>query len=283
MKGIDISNWQADLNLESNDYKFGIVKVTEGTSYTNPSAKNQLVQLTKLGKLIGCYHYARPDTSRLPSHIINEADFFMNKVSELGVLGKAIIAVDWEEDNNENGALLEIMLNHIEKTWGITPFVYCSKSLLDRLYHNGLSNTWPIWLAAWVVGQPHAMNYFNLSTVYIWQHTSTGEFNGKYIDLNLSDMNEAEWVAFAESHKKEEDKVEKISEDMQWCIDMGIFKGGTGDNEGKFLPKDYLTREQAATVIRRAFECAQKNILNSIYGIAGNQTHNDTDSSGKEG
>ena len=41
---------------------------------------------------------------------------------------------------------------------------------------------------------------------------------------------------------------EVITKDMQWAIDNGIF---TGYGNGKYNPKAPLTREQAATILKR--------------------------------
>lgn len=41
---------------------------------------------------------------------------------------------------------------------------------------------------------------------------------------------------------------EVITKDMQWAIDNGIF---TGYDNGKYVPKAPLTREQAATILKR--------------------------------
>lgn len=40
MNGIDISNYQATLDLAKVPYDFVIVKATQGTSYVNPSCDN---------------------------------------------------------------------------------------------------------------------------------------------------------------------------------------------------------------------------------------------------
>ena len=46
------------------------------------------------GKLLGVYHFARPDLGNSPEA---EAEFFVNNIK--GYLNEAIIALDWESAN----------------------------------------------------------------------------------------------------------------------------------------------------------------------------------------
>ena len=58
LNGIDISNWQPDIDLSKVASDFVIVKTTEGTDYVSPVADTQIQQALKLNKLVGVYHYA---------------------------------------------------------------------------------------------------------------------------------------------------------------------------------------------------------------------------------
>ena len=61
MYGIDISNHQRNIDLTAGKYDFAIIKATEGVSFKDLSFEKFAVQLTGLNKLVGCYHFARPD------------------------------------------------------------------------------------------------------------------------------------------------------------------------------------------------------------------------------
>lgn len=69
IKGIDVSAWQhADTNkatidwqlVREADYKFAIVKCTQGLTYTNPWLDADINGARDAGLLVGCYHYAWP-------------------------------------------------------------------------------------------------------------------------------------------------------------------------------------------------------------------------------
>lgn len=41
MRGIDISNWQAGIDLDAVDYEFVMMKATQGTRYMSPDFARQ--------------------------------------------------------------------------------------------------------------------------------------------------------------------------------------------------------------------------------------------------
>ena len=57
MKGIDIADWQKNLNLDSIEYDFVIIKGTQGTNYVNTFCDAFVQKAIKAGKLWGFYHF----------------------------------------------------------------------------------------------------------------------------------------------------------------------------------------------------------------------------------
>lgn len=257
MYGIDISNWQKNINLTAGKYDFAIIKATEGVGFTDPSFEKFAVQLTGLNKLVGCYHFARPDLHGTTSGMEKEADWFISVVRNAGLLNKAILVLDWETEPMDREDLLNAFILRVENQTGITPFIYGSKSKL-----NSWKNWWaishcPIWMAVWPsisrpsVGVDPGFTKPNKTVNWsIWQYTSTGtypNYNGN-IDLDYCELTAEEWKKLAGIKTKPVEVPEVITEDMQWAIDNGIF---SGYGNGKYGPKDPLTREQAATILKR--------------------------------
>ena len=56
MQGIDISSWQAGIDLSRVPCDFVIVKATQGTWYVSESCDAQVQQAISLGKPFGFYH-----------------------------------------------------------------------------------------------------------------------------------------------------------------------------------------------------------------------------------
>lgn len=258
MYGMDISSHQRNLDLTKGTYDFAIIKATEGVGFTDKTFHEFAVQLTELDKLVGCYHFARPDLHGTVSEMENEADWFIHKVKEEGLLNKAILVLDWEREPMDREDLIKAWVLRVESQTGITPFIYGSLSKM-----RGWKNWWvmshcPIWVAVWrstrryrVGANPGLVTPDKTINWSIWQYSSTGQFPGfsGNVDLDYCELNRETWLKMA--GYKDEPVKEVINNDMKWAIDMGLF---TGYENGLYSPKDHLTREQAATLFRRYTE-----------------------------
>lgn len=271
MIGIDVSSWQNGLSLAKNkEYlDFVIMKATEGVGFTDKCFNDFAVQSTELGLLQGCYHFARPDIHGRVDTMEDEAEWFVNVVDKQGLIGKAILVLDWEREPMDRVDLILAWLNKVYEMTGVRPFIYGSKSKLATTAFKELTDSWPIWMAAWPQSVDRKLSeaadwvtkYDPKRTTVpwlIWQFSSTGKldgFNG-HVDLNYTDIYEHDWKTLAEKVENPipEPAEEKLSEDMQWAINEGFFRGY---GNGKYGPKDPLTREQAATLIR--------NIIGKLY------------------
>lgn len=252
MYGIDISNIQRnmDLNRACESIDFVIMKASEGKTFRDKSFNNYVVQLTKLNKLIGAYHYCRPDNNKDPA---DEADNFINTVFEAGILGKAILVADWEEDVS-NPEWLITFCNEILDRTGVRPFVYGSYQPLCRIY-DIVKDMYPFWIAQWPtkeeipVGNPPVKQVPTFRYPWkIWQYSSSGVVDGyfSHVDLDVTTMTKEEWIEAASIKSAVQKEV--LTDDMQWAIKVGLYEG---HNNGLFKPKDPLTREQAATLFKR--------------------------------
>lgn len=256
MYGIDISSYQDKIDLKNGaNYEFAIIKATEGIGFKDRSFDKFSVQLTELGKLVGCYHFARPDLNGTVTGMEKEADWFIETVSKAGLLGNAILVLDWETEPMDRPDLIEAWINRVKKT-GATPFIYGSKSKLTKWMGYQVVGDSPLWMAAWPsiarlkVGEDPGYKTEPRSIPWlIWQYSSTGlypKFGGN-VDLDFADISTYEWLKYA-GCVDDNWTVENINSDMKWAIDNGLFIGG---EDGLYHPNDPLTRDGAATVLRR--------------------------------
>ena len=58
LDGIDISNWQEDINLEEVEFGFCIVKATDGTRFVDKTLHTFARRIFAMGKPFGFYHFA---------------------------------------------------------------------------------------------------------------------------------------------------------------------------------------------------------------------------------
>lgn len=123
MQGIDISGWQAGIDLSKVPCDFVIVKATQGVNFVSSACDAQVQQAISLGKLFGFYHYV--DGSGAAS----EADFFVNHCA--GYFGKGIPCIDWESAENSawgNTDYLKQLVQRVIDRTGVKPLIYASAS-----------------------------------------------------------------------------------------------------------------------------------------------------------
>lgn len=123
LRGIDISSYQAGIDLSVVPCDFVIVKATEGVNYVNPDCDRAVQQAIQLGKCWGTYHYVNG------SGAVAEADYYVNNIK--GYLGKGILCIDWEGGSNRawgNYAYLETLVSRVIERTGIKPLIYVQAS-----------------------------------------------------------------------------------------------------------------------------------------------------------
>lgn len=123
MQGIDISGWQAGIDLSKVPCDFVIVKATQGVNFVSNSCDAQVQQAIALGKPFGFYHYVDGSGAQA------EADFFIDNCA--GYFGKGIPCIDWENAENSawgnTGYLKQLVQRVIDRT-GVKPLIYASAS-----------------------------------------------------------------------------------------------------------------------------------------------------------
>lgn len=262
MYGIDISNYQKTLDLTKFNFDFAMVKATEGRNNKCPVFETQVEQLTRLNKLIGCYHYARPDLNGTVSLMQEEAANFVAAIRKMGLLGKAILVLDWEQSPTNRYDLAKAWLDKVEDLTGVTPFIYASTSTIRA--NKSFYTAWPLWVAAWPstgkVNHPAGIEWITNQCPHdipwlIWQYTSNGAVNGYSgrVDLDYTTLTESSWDDFATAGIKEAKKegvIEELTDDMKWAINNGLMKGYF---DGTYRPTEPLTRQAAATLLRRLY------------------------------
>ena len=119
--GTDQSTWQPNQVTEGD---FIIVKATEGTGYVDPTCDAKYQMNKNAGKLLGVYHYARPD---LGTTAEDEAQYFVDNIK--GYIKEAILVLDWESANKWDVNWAKRWLDKVYQLTGIKPLIYMSSSV----------------------------------------------------------------------------------------------------------------------------------------------------------
>lgn len=177
LKGIDISHWQANLDIASTGAQFVICKATQGTTFVDPSCDRHYQIAKRLGLKLGVYHYASGGNP------IAEADFFVRNIK--GYIGEAILVLDWEKNQNgryhEHASWCLRFLNRVKELTGVKPLVYMSASVIKAADWSSVVNGD---YGLWVAGYPDNRDSWDLPQFIwdvspwkfyaIWQYTSSG-------------------------------------------------------------------------------------------------------------
>lgn len=198
MNGIDISNWQNGINLDTVPYDFIIAKATQGKTYVSPDCARQVEQARARGKLFGVYHYIDG------SGAIGEADFFIDNIKNW--VGEGMLCLDWE--SNQNSAwgnedyLRQVAQRVIDRT-GIPPVIYVQQSRMAQVKPIADALNCALWIAQYAnmnaTGYQDAPWNEGAYSCAIRQYSSCGRLSGYSgnLDLNKAYMDAAAWKKYA--------------------------------------------------------------------------------------
>lgn len=206
MRGIDVSNWQCDIDTAAVDADFIVAGATWGvggfnntclTNGVNQAANYQLERASNSGKSIGVYHYAMGRDAN------TEADFFIDNVR--GYVGNAVLVLDWESQDNPsfgNGAWIETWVRRVHERTRVWPVIYIQASALGQL-STYVREHCGIWVAQYASNaatgwQSRPWNYGAYGEA-MRQYTSNGYVSGYAgrLDLNYFRGEAWQWNAYA--------------------------------------------------------------------------------------
>ncbi|MDC2828943.1 GH25 family lysozyme [Limosilactobacillus mucosae] len=197
--GVDVSGYQdTDLTKYAQaNAKYAIVKLSEGTWYTNPNAQGQLNSANKLGMATYAYHFANFSDNATEAE--KEAAFAIQQAQKVGLKTGSYLAIDWETEGNvnvvtgdteKNTAAVMAFMKKVQQA-GYLPLVYTGAyNFQDHLNVSEINKQFPnsLWVASYKttgeIDEPD-FNYFpSLQGVAIWQFTSN--WKGLSVDANVN-------------------------------------------------------------------------------------------------
>lgn len=197
MNGIDVSNWQAGIDLAAVPCDFVIIKATQGTGYVNPDCDRAYQQAKRAGKLRGTYHYVGGGNA------VAEADYYINNIK--GYLKDGLLAIDWEPAQNSawgNEAYLEQLVRRVIERTGIKPLIYSMASRYAQVAAVAKKLDCGLWIAEYADMNPTGYQAHpwreGAYACAIRQYASTGRLNGwgGDLDLNIAYMTRDQWAKY---------------------------------------------------------------------------------------
>lgn len=210
MNGIDISNWQKDLDLTKISFDFVIVKATEGINFVDAYCDKFIQTAKRMGKPYGFYHFARPSNDA-----VKEAQFFYNNTKNY--FNEGIPVLDWEAENKNDTAWALRWLNEVYRLSGVKPMIYMSESVVNAYDWSAVvAGDYGLWVAKY---RDYVDDYnYDMSMAgtapkvkwwkgyAMWQWTSVGKLNGYTgsLDCDIFYGDASTWKLYAASHKEDE-------------------------------------------------------------------------------
>ena len=197
LQGVDVSSWQPSEVTERVAGDFALVKLTQGTSYVNPKAGEQLQAAVRSGKEIGIYHYSAG------GNCTSEADFFVKKARPW--LRKAVLALDWESQQNQDWGSYSwstCFVKRVKDATGVIPIVYVQASALSQVA-GARSEGSGLWVAQYASNLPsgYQASPWKLGAYgeAMRQYSSKGLLAGYggYLDLNFFRGDREQWRKYA--------------------------------------------------------------------------------------
>lgn len=162
-----------------------IIKATEGTSYINPYNKQDAERVVSHNKLLGFYHYARPERGNTAEA---EALNFLKTVRPY--LGRAVLALDWEGGAlKTNPQWARDWLDYVYTMTGVRPLLYVSEAYRQGVGAKVAPGNYGLWVAKYSKKAP-AVDPWKFKA--LWQYTST-----PYDTSNFYGTTET-WAKYAE-------------------------------------------------------------------------------------
>ncbi len=182
--GVDTSHWDGTINwsqVKSAGYDFAWTKITEGTTYLDPTAATNLVNAKAAGVLIGAYHFARYDNNAAA----DEVSWYLANAGPYIKAGYLVPMLDVEHAETLTKAQLSQWVNDwcngVLAATGVRPVIYTGVSFAANNLDSSVTQ-WPLWMASWPsnpnpqTGGPSGTSPW--STWNFWQYTDAASVSG---------------------------------------------------------------------------------------------------------
>lgn len=149
LNGIDISNWQAYIDLTAVPADFVIAKATQGTRYVSPDCARQVEQARATGKRFGVYHYVSGGNA------VAEANHFVD--SCINWVNAGLFCIDWESQENSawgDEGYLEQVVAQVKARTGIPPLIYSSAAYYAQVAAVANRQNCGLWIAQYANNTP---------------------------------------------------------------------------------------------------------------------------------
>lgn len=196
MQGIDVSNYQAGMDLNAVPHDFALVLATYGTTFVDHACNGFVSALKAENKPWGVYHYC--------TGAEGEADYFINNVR--GYVHQGILALDWESGGNHQWGNLDYLaslIRRVKTLSGVNPVIYTPASAYNTVAPVARSLNCGMWVADYATMNPTGYQespwHENEYGMILFQYSSNGRLAGyaRALDLDKAYIDSQQWKEYA--------------------------------------------------------------------------------------
>lgn len=169
----DVSNYQGHVDWQAvlaSGRAGGIVKASEGVTYTDPTFASNWQALGTLDAVRGAYHFARPTESNPQT----QAARFCSIVNARQPAD--ILVLDLEVGTGNLSPWALGFLQEVERLTGVIPWIYSYAPFIKSHLTDPALADYPLWLAAYQQNPPVCPAPWKTYTA--WQHTDAATIPG---------------------------------------------------------------------------------------------------------
>jgi len=184
--GIDVSNYQKDINWEATakdkNIKYVYIKATEGASHKQHRYRRNLENARKHGIKVGSYHFMRTSSS-IQSQFNNFISLVKREEQDLVPLLDVETRAGWTIKQLQDSVLKFVRM--LERHYGCKPMIYTSSSYFNDYLGEKFAG-YPLFIARYSKSEPTV----NFGAKWIlWQFSDRGRIEGIDAMVDLSRFN----------------------------------------------------------------------------------------------
>jgi lysozyme len=196
VQGIDVSNWQGDINwveVAKTGVRFAFIKATEGTGYVNPKFDRYVRDATAAGIHCGAYHFWRPSTDQTA-----EALWFVKNAVGIPLALPPVLDIEVPDPTHTSNRLadkISVWLKIVEDRFQRKPIIYTGPAFADQFIESRFGG-YPLWIAHYGVREPRLPKSWKSWQFH--QYTQSGTCRGIVgaVDQNVFNGDDDEFNAY---------------------------------------------------------------------------------------
>ena len=194
LKGVDISNWQPNINyqaLKNAGVEIAIIKATEANYYKDPYMEKHYNGCKSVDIKVGFYHFFRCNVDAKA-----QAQYFVNYIQGKSYDVKLVLDIESTEGQSKSTItnMARTFLEEVQRLTGTQPMIYTYTSFANSYLDSSLA-CYPVWIAQYSPLNPNPCSLCDSNGWDGFQFASDGLIaNSGYTNLDINEFKPSVYV-----------------------------------------------------------------------------------------